>query len=250
MITLNTIVYEKNFREILSKDSWFFNFKSKLITKRSLTLNNINSKEELLEKILEMKKSFEFDLIWVEENLETIKKKFNLEIDQNTIGYYYTIPYFAMLYSIKTEYVLNVASDCMEDINVDDNFLEDSLEELKSNPLCSSTMVAWVKDNRIMENGKTVGQHEYDELVKSKEIANPKKFTYTTGFTDQFFLANVEELKGKDYNLDPIYSRSYQGPSYGGNCFERRIVGIQIYTGTYNCVHKSSNYYIHDKRYY
>ena len=250
MITLNTIIYEKNFREILSKDSWVFNFKSKLITRRSLTINNISSKKELLERTEEMKKLFDFDLIWVEENSEQVKEKFNLQIDPNTVGYYYTIPYFVMIDNIKTDYVLNVASDCMKDIHVDDNFLVDSLEELESNPLCSSTMVSWVKNNRTMENGKTVGQHEYDELVKLGGIENPEKFTYTTGFTDQFFLTRIDKLKINNYNLDSIYSESYQGPSYGGNCFEKRIVGIQTYTGTYNCVYKGSDYYIHDKRYY
>ena len=171
-------------------------------------------------------------------------------MDQNTIGYHYTIPYFVMLDNIKTDYVLNVAGDSVQDIYIDDNFLEDSLEELESNPLCSSTMVSWVKDNRTMENGKTVGQHEYDELVKLKGVDNPEKFTYTTGFTDQFFLTRTENLRRNNYNLDPIYSESYKGPSYGGNCFEKRIVGIQVYTGTYNCVYKGQNYYIHDKRYY
>ena len=250
MITLNTIVYEKNFKEILSKDSWIFSFKSKLITKRSLTINNVQSKKEFLERVEEMKKLFDFDLIWVEENSELVKRKFGLAMDQNTIGYHYTIPYFVMLDNIKTDYVLNVAGDSVQDIYIDDNFLEDSLEELESNPLCSSTMVSWVKDNRTMENGKTVGQHEYDELVKLKGVDNPEKFTYTTGFTDQFFLTRAENLRRNNYNLDPIYSESYKGPSYGGNCFEKRIVGIQVYTGTYNCVYKGPNYYIHDKRYY
>ena len=250
MITLNTIVYEKNFREVLSKECWLLNFNSSLITKKTITVNNISSRSELLERVEDMKNFFDFDLIWVEENLERVKEKFNLEIDENTIGYYYTIPYFSMIDSIKTDYILNVASDCMKDIYVDDNFLMDSLKEMESNPLCSSTMVSWVKDNRIMENGKTVGQNEYEEFVRIKGIENPENFTYTTGFTDQFFLAPLEKLKNYNYNLDYIYSESYKGPSYGGNCFEKRIVGIQIYTETYNCVYKGPDYYIHGERYY
>jgi len=250
MITLNTIVYEKNFREVLSKECWLFNFNSSFVTKKTITVNNISSRSELLEMVVDMKKSFDFDLIWVEENLERVKEKFNLEIDENTTGYYYTIPYFVIIDSIKTDYMLNVASDCMGDIYINDNFLVDSLHELKLNPLCSSTMVSWVKDNRIMETGKTVGQNEYEELVKINGIENPENFTYTTGFSDQFFLSSVEKLKNYNYNLDPIYSDSYQGPSYGGNCFEKRIVGIQDYTRTYNCVYKGKNYYIHEGRYY
>jgi hypothetical protein len=250
MITLNTIIYENNFREVLSSGSWFFRFNSDLITKKTLTINNVLFRSELISKIKGMKKDYDFDLIWVEENLEEVKEKFNLSIDQNTLGYYYTIPYFSMINSIETDYVLNVASDCMEDIHISEDFLRASLKELESNPLCSSTMISWVKDNRIMENGKTVGQNEYDELVASSGIVNPKNFTYSKGFTDQFFLTSLKKLRGYNYNLDPSYSSLYQGPSYGGNCFERRIVGIQSYKESYNCIYKGRDYYIHDGRYY
>jgi hypothetical protein len=43
---LTTTLYEKNFRQILKSDNWFFNVKSSLITKKLFIVNNIISHEE------------------------------------------------------------------------------------------------------------------------------------------------------------------------------------------------------------
>lgn len=243
MITLNTIIYEGNFDKFLNKDCWFFTFSSKLITKKLITVNNLSSTESFLTKVNELKKIYDFDIVYVSEHKDFTNKIYNLNIDENTVGYYYTMPYFVAINNITTEYILNVASDCMGDILIDDDFLSSGIEEIKTNPKCSTAMVAWVKNNKIMENGLTVGQYEENETVKHNGTLY---FNYTKGFTDQFFLGNIEKLKHINYNLDSNYANTYNGPTYGGNCFEKRIVAHQNYNNIYNCIYKGSQYYIHD----
>lgn len=248
MITLNTIVYEDNFNQILSDDCWFFKFNSKLISNKTLTVNNITSIDIFLNKVNELKLKHKFDLIYVDENKEKTILNYNLNINETTLGYYYTIPYFIFLDHIKTKYVLNVASDCMHDIFIDDVFLMDSMKELDDNKLCSTTMVAWTKKNKIMDNGRTVGDHseiEYSKILNVFEVTN-EKFNHNSNFTDQFFMGITEKLRKYDYNVDENISKIiYNGPAYGGNSFEKRMAGHHIKTKTYNFIYKGKQYYIH-----
>jgi len=247
MITLNTILYEGNFDNFLVKDCWFFTFKSNYITNKLLTINNLTSIDRFNEKIETLKKIYDFDVIFVEDTVDEVKEFFKINMNKYTTGYYYTIPYFVMIYNVKTDYILNVASDCMKDIKISDKFLEDSLIELKNNTLCSTTMVSWAKDNMLI-NGKTVAQNEHDSLVKNyNNLTELENFTYTNGFTDQFFLGKTSKLKNINYNSVLKYSNSYYGPPYGGDCFEKRMVGHQTYNKIYNCVYKNDDYYVHDK---
>lgn len=244
MITLNTIIYEGNFDKFLKNDCWFFKFTSKFITKKLITVNNLTSTERFLSSVNDLKKLYDFDIVYVSENKDFVNKLYNLNIDENTVGYYYTIPYFVAIENISTEFILNVASDCMDDIFIDDDFLTNAINEIKINPKCSTTMVSWVKDNKLMPNGLTVGQHEENETAEHK---GTEFFNHTKGFTDQFFLGNIDRLKKINYNLDSNYSNTYHGPAYGGNCFEKRIVGHQNYNKLYNCIYKGNQYYIHDR---
>lgn len=244
MITLNTILYEGNFRDTLNKNSWFINFNSDMISDKMITVNNLESIKEFQEMLLDYP---EIKIAYVNENVNMIKEKYSLDINEYTLGYYYTIPYFVAIEECNTEFILNIASDCMSDIHISDSYFIESLKEINRNPLCSTTMVSWVKDNRIMPNGLTVGQHEENETAKEKGLDN---FNYTKGFTDQFFLGKIDYLKSINYNIDSIYSKSYNGPAYGGNCFEKRIVAHLNFSGRYNCIYKKNDYYIHNGIYH
>ncbi len=244
MITLNTIIYEGNFDKFLNNETWFFKFNSKYITKKLITVNNLKSTERFLTMVNELKKLHVFDIVYVSDNKDTVNKLYSLNIDEKTLGYYYTIPYFVAIENVSTEYILNIATDCMSDIFIDDEFLYKAINEIKTNSKCSTVMVSWIKDNKIMSNGLTVGQHEENETSEDKGSEN---FNYTKGFTDQFFLGDINKLKKINYNLDEKYSSTYHGPNYGGNCFEKRIVGHQNYNKVYNCIYKGNQYYIHDK---
>ena len=243
MITLTTILYEGNFRDILNDNCWFFKFNSYLITNKLLVINNIVSKELILSMIESLKNNFDFNFIFVEDRKDEANLKYQLNINNNTLGYNYTMPYFALIESVNTEFLLNVASDCMNDININDIFLLDGIDEIKNNDLCSTVMVSWIKDNSLI-NGMTVGQNE--ENTTSSHSGNPK-FNYSKGFTDQFFLGKVDNFKKINYNISPYYSISYHGPLYGGECFEKRMVAHQNYNGVYNCIYRGNQYYIHGK---
>jgi hypothetical protein len=255
MITLNTIIYEGNYNDFLKETNWFFNFNSKYITKKIITVNNLNSVDDFQIKVNVLKKTFDFDVIYVDDSLNDVKNFFNLNIDKTNVGYYYTVPYFTSIYNTSTEYFLNVASDCMDDIKISDEFFEKSFIELTENSLCCSTMVSWCKDNEITTDvysphfGITIGEYEELESVKklNRDIPKSQNFTFRYNFTDQFFLSKTENLKTINYNIDEnVSSMWYTGPQYGGNCFEKSMVGHHIINNIYNFVFKNTDYYIHN----
>ncbi len=251
MITLNTIVYEGNFEQILSPDNWFFKFTSKYITNKTLTVSNVYNSDRFYRLVTELNKIYDFKLIHINKN--ELNDKFKLGIDNSTLGYNYTIPYFAAIDSIETKYMLNVASDCMYDINIDDDFLELAMNELDTNCFCSTVMVAWTKNNKKMLNGRHIGEYEQSETFKklNRTVVFSDNVNYTANFTDQFFMGIVDNLKKIDYNIsESISNQIYHGPSYGGNSFEKRMVGHQVQNNVYNCVSKGNHYYIHDNNYY
>lgn len=252
MITLTTIVYEGNFEKTLNDECWFFRFNDKLITHKLIVVNNLSSIDKFWGKIKKLRTNNSFEVVMVNDNENLVKKIFNLNID-NSIGYVYTIPYFVLLESISTPFILNVATDCMDDIKISDNFLELSINELKTNDLCSTTMVAWTKNNYVMSNNVTIGKYENHETFKKlgQKYKESENFNYSYGFTDQFFMGKVDKLKKIDYNIsETISNKIYNGPSYGGNSFEKRIVGHQVNNNVYNCIFKGDDYYIHDNNYY
>lgn len=255
MITLNTIVYEGNYNSFLNKNNWFFTFQSKYITKKLITVNNLSSKDLFDIKVRELKELFDFEVIFVEDFLLETKEYFNLKIDSSNVGYYYTIPYFVALFKTESEYFFNVASDCMDDILITDEFFEKSFIELTNNILCNTTMVTWSKNNEITNDvnsphfGITIGDYEELETLRilKKDIPKSENFSIRYNFTDQLFLGKTTNLKGIDYNVDEnISAMWYTGPQYGGNCFERRMVGHHIINNVYNLVYKKNDYYIHD----
>lgn len=256
MITLNTIIYEGNANNFLNKNNWFFNFNSKYITKKLITVNNLNSKDLFENKVNELKELFDFDVIYVDEFLVETKDYFNLNIDESNTGYYYTIPYFVALYKTDSEYFFNVASDCMDDIVITDDFFEKSFVELTENSLCNTTMVSWCKNNETIKDiyspnfGMTIGDYEESETLRilDKNIPKSENFSIRYNFTDQLFLGKTSKLKNINYNVDEnISSMWYTGPHYGGNCFEKRMVGHHIINNVYNLVYKKNDYFIHDK---
>ena len=250
MITLNTIIYDGNYETILAENSWFRTFESKYVSNKSVTINNLSSENRLkLEAGLT-------DVQFIDVNTDEVDKAkhvFKLKVNPSTVGYYYTIPYFVALNNIKTKFILNIATDCMNDIRITDEFFTQAISELENNEFCSTTMIAWVKDNKVMNNGVTIGRHENFETFKklNEKYKESKNFNYSFGFTDQFFMGSIEYLKQIDFNIPESESnRIYNGPSYGGNSFEKRMVGHQVLNKQFNCIHRGNSYYIHDGNYY
>jgi hypothetical protein len=253
MITLSTIVYEGNFDKVLSDDCWFMKFKSPLISDKIIVVNNLISKERFLEKVNDLMNRHNFEVIYVDELKDLAIAKYKLGVNESTRGYYYTISYFCLFEKVKSKYVLNIASDCMDDIKITDTFLSTAMYELDTNEFCSTAMVAWTKDNYIMANKVTIGRHENYETFRTlgRKYMESENFNYSFGFTDQFFMGDVEKLKVIDYNVpESVSEQIYHGPEYGGNSFEKRMVGHQIQNNIYNCIYKDNDYYIHDNNYY
>lgn len=242
MITLNTIIYEGNYRNFLNDNTWFFKFKSNLITKKTITINNLTSFDDFQKKLNNIKTDINIDLIHVNECKEQINSKYKLQITENTLGYYYTIPYFCCIENIKTPYLFNVATDCMRDIKVDDSFFLSSIEKFNIDPDCSTTMVSWD------DNFNPADQEEHDTTNIFKKIKKSDNFYYRANFTDQLFFGDINKLKNIDYNIEEKYGNIiYHGPYYGGNSFEKRMVSHHVKNLKYNCVYKNNNYYKHDK---
>lgn len=252
MITLNTIIYEGNFREFLKPDCWFFVFKSIMVTDKLITVNNLTSEDEFNDLISELRKTYDFRVVFVKDEADKVKEIYKLNINESTVGYNYTIPYFVAIEACKTSAFWNVATDCMDDIFVDDEFLWEGCVAVGIDRDCLTIMVAWAKDNHVIGEN-TVGEYEELEMIKTMSKL-PKlldRFTIRQNFTDQFFLARLDTLKQIDYNIDEkIAERVYQGPEYGGNSFEKRIVSHLVDRKLYNGVYKGPQYYIHDKNYY
>lgn len=247
MITLNTIAYEGNFNQILDENSWFIRYESKYITKKLITVNNLSS----VDRFKELLKQFpQVDVVYVSDHKDNVIEKYKLNINESSVGYNYTIPYFVAMEGITTKYMLNIASDCMIDIVITDDFFEDSIFELETNPHCSTTTIAWIKDNVILGDGRKVAETEEIDTRGILGVSNNRseKFNCRACFTDQFYLGSIDKLRNIDYSIDIAHANMiYHGPIYCGTCFERRMVANHVKNHVYNCVHKNNNYYIHTK---
>ena len=252
MITLSTIVYEKKLDDILSTDSWFFKFKSDFITAKLLIISNVLSVDITLQKISELSQYHNFDVIWVKDVADEVNYKYNLSTYEDDVGYWHTIPFFVGIDSTNTKFLFSVAADCMNDIFIDDDFLKHSIEELEHNSLCLTTTVEWDRDRK---NGFDciLGEYEQGMLLNSGiDIPQPlpTNFTYTSTFGDSVWLGITNTLKSIDYNVDTSHVPKYLGPSYGGNCFEKRMFHYMNFNKVYRCISKGRQYYIHNGKYW
>lgn len=220
MITLSTIVWEGNFRQVLNPSSYFMQYEGEKV----LVVNNVLSEIELIGLLL----GTEFQVLSVKQYAEEAKKFFKLEIDESTKGYWYTIPFFVLLLKCKTKYLLNVSDDC--EVNFEKDFIENSKKELK-NPEVITTTLEW---------GEGVGKHE-----SVKESGN---FYYSKGFSDQVFFTEVKILQNIDYNINDdwdYYGMAAQGSGavyHGGNSFERRLATFMKHNNKFRAIYKKYNY--------
>ncbi len=254
-ITLATIIYEGNYKDVLHYDSWFTQFQSPLITEKLLVENNIRNHRDITLKdyYSRLNDTGYSKLVRVNEETNRVNEKYGLNTTPETFGYNYLMPNMVMIDVIQTDYILYVAGDCMNDILIDDDFLLKSMAELRVNPICSTTMVGWTKDNYKMKNGMRVAEYEANETARllGEPVIKSSLFDTRANFTDQMFFGSIDKLQKINYNIeDEKTSLIYNGPSYGGNSFEKRMVQHQVHNQKYNLVYKGPQYYIHDNNYY
>jgi hypothetical protein len=246
-MVLNTILYENNYTKILTDSNWFLNYKSDIITKKLITVNNVTSRDFIEYELNNWKEKYNFDYFFVEDYEKESIEFFNLDIDKKTtLGYYYIIPYFSLITFLKNGFVFNVSQDCTETLYFDDNFLIESIKEISSNEKIPVTTLNWNLPKH--SNGYDVGKWEEIETFRYKEKIenNLKHFWYSVGFVDQIFIASIDKLKHINYNLTSYDNPIYHGPWYCPNSWERRVAEFMYKNDQYRGVWKQSNhYYIH-----
>ena len=130
MITLSTTVYEKNFKFVLNDQSWFYKYKSPLVTKKNVTINNIKNVDEFLE----LKKIFEeeFEFFYSKEFIDKINKTFNVSMDPDEKSYYYSVQHYTnSLINNKNKFTFYVGADCTIFSKDLSDYLSDSIELLE-----------------------------------------------------------------------------------------------------------------------
>lgn len=264
MITLTTIIYDGNFKNILRDDSWFLNFKSKYVTKKRLNVNNISNKNEFEDYVNNMReKGFEFEIVYVDDLIDEANQYFNLNIHRNTLGFNYSIPYFTDILSISTPYMWNVASDCQLDIRVSDDFFEKSIKLLEGDNLYPFTVLSWEEPwsdpikrkqmdsiSPIFANCDSVGEWEQRGNQKYTEDKALEDFWCSWKFADHCFIGKLDKLKNINYTLRgnaPWYAENIM-PYAGLNAFEYMVTEYLASVGVFRAIYKSeTDYYKHDK---
>lgn len=242
MITLSTILYENNFLNFFNENNWFWNFKNKHITEKLIIVNNLTSKDLFNKVSSNWSYQYNFKVFFVEEFENFAKEKFNLNFDKNNLGYVYTIPYYVMFSQTNTNYILNVATDCMNDILIEEDYLINSINELDNNHHCLITSLPWSKNNQT-NNGLTCG--EYETMSYRLTDYKTDDFCPSYSFSDQVFLTSIKNMNQVNFNSPD--SGRYLGPHYcGGICFEKKIVDYLSFSNKFRFIYNKNSYYVHN----
>lgn len=248
MITLNTIIYEGNFKNVLKEDSWFFKFENHFISKKLITVNNVTSLDRIETLIFNLKKKFSFDVVLVKDFEQNALDFFKLKMDKNQSGYYYMIPYFVSLLNINTPFIFNVSEDCSYDINLNDEFFLKSIEVLTQYDKYVVTTIPWEKrwdeigvPKNIPINFKCVGEWEEFNIINKETFTRLEDFWLSDVFSDQVFIGDVDKLKKINYNCKKM--GVYKGPPYGDGSFEERLSNFLVNFNTHRLIYKHHNLY-------
>lgn len=218
MISMSMIVWEKNFEKVLT-NHWFLTYKHPLVKEKILVVNNVDN----LERLKQLVYGKDLRIIYVKNYWKDSVKFFNLNMDNKTKGFYYTIPYFVLLLQCEQPYLFNVADDLT--VNFSDDYLVDSIKELDDENVLTTTL-----------------QFGLDESHSKHEAENETdNFYHATTMTDCLFIGKVETLKNIDYNE---YYDELDYPLYSGNSFDKRIRMFMLNHGKYRAIYKKGNYQI------
>jgi hypothetical protein len=184
------------------------------------------------EKIKNIK---DVNFIYVNDFKEEAKQKFNININESTLGYYYTIQYFVSLLKTNQPFLFNVSSDC--DVFFEDDYFIESIKVMKENSRIVASTLPWYQTGNA-------GEHEQERTIKmfNEKFEDFDKFHYSYFFSDQVFLADVEKMKKINFNTNHPESDFF--PAYGGNCFEKRICSYFLTEKKFRIIYKK-HHYIH-----
>jgi hypothetical protein len=235
MITLSTTVYEKDFKFVLNKESWFYKFQNPLVTKKNVIINNINN----IDEFLELKKTFEneFEFFYSKEFIDEINKTFNVGINPEEKSYYYSVQHYTnALVNNQNKFTFYVGPDCAIFSNGLSDYFNNSIKLLESNQDIISTTLPWVEP----EMADNVGNHEQNffNITKRNE-----KFYMSKIFSDQVYFINTDKIKNFDFT---ITQKLHSIPEYGINGFEFRLTNNLIQNNNYRAIYKGEAYYKHE----
>jgi hypothetical protein len=248
MVTLTTTVYEKDFRFVLNKESWFYNYKNNLITKKNIIINNITNVEEFLT----LKKEFEnyFDFYYSSDYVDRINQTFNLNININEPSYYYSVQHYTNVLINPNNFSFYVGADCTI---VSDNitkFIDESIKILNSKDYILSTTLSWCEHwkktsvpNEIPQEVTCVGEWEQINTPSYTEDKALNDFWCCGGFSDQVYFIDTNKIKKADFT---ITEHLRQFPNYGINSFEFRLTNHYIINNKYRAIYKGDSHYIHN----
>jgi hypothetical protein len=236
VIELFITVFDGNYRKVLSDKSWFLSYRNTLICKKTILVNDLSDLEDFGHRLrIALEKYPEIEIKYVEHYREQTKSKFNLDINHNTVGYYYTIQYFVALLLCQQPFLFNVSSDC--EMFFESDFLSNSIEELGKDSKMLTTTLPWSKN-------LNVGLHEQNLDFPNQRL-NGNSFYHSYGFSDQVFIGDVKKLKNLDFNVKRPGTEHF--PAYGGESFEKRVAMSHRANQAYRGVYKKY-YYLHDKK--
>jgi hypothetical protein len=245
---LSTLLYDGNIDELLSDSGWFLNFKSPVIQRKLIIINNVHDRQLTENKIISCtSKHNNIEYFFVSDFEQAAIDFFKLDIDKYvTKGYYYIIPYFALMYKLRSGFIFHVSDDCMKELKFSDSFLIESMKEISNNSKIPVTTLGWGLPKSSM--GYDVGEWEQIETfrLKQKTESDMESFWHSIGFVDQVFIASIEKLIDFDYNLGTHDNPIYHGPWYCPDSWEQRVAEYMYKNDMYRGVWKTSNeYYIH-----
>jgi hypothetical protein len=235
MVTLSTTVYEKDFKFVLNKESWFYKYQNPLVVKKNVIINNINN----IDEFLELKKTFEkhFEFFYSNEFVDEINKTFNISITPDEKSYYYSVQHYTnALINKENKFSFYVGPDCVISSNDLSDYFNDSINLLESDHDIISTTLPWVEPQIV----DTLGNHEQDFFNITKRN---DKFYMSKIFSDQVYFINTDKIKKIDFtitqSLHPI-------PEYGMNGFEFRLSNNLIQNNNYRAIYKGGLHYKHE----
>lgn len=206
--TFVTKCYEKDW-EILIKQGGIQNKINNLnynFDKKLLFINNvddINLVKQEADKLISQNIIDEYYV--VEEYADEALKKFNITKESFNGGYYYSITELVSIHLCDTDYLLYLASDSILE-NKNFNWVDKAINIMENNPKILVANATW--------------NFKYDEAER-ESFSEDDEWYYGYGFSDQCYFIKTSNFNQSIYN--EYNSASDRYPSYGGECFEKRV---------------------------
>ncbi len=206
-VTFVTNCWEKDYDLILCSPYLMKNIKNNCydFVERWVIVNNVNDRvkvENICNRLCS--KGLITAYFFSDDFADMVLSSLGIEKSSFRGGYYYSIAELVSIYLCKTEYLLFYKGDCFLPYPV--NWIDESINLLE-------------RDNTVLVCNP-LWNFRHDE-VKKESFDENDKFWFSFGFSDQCFLIRTRDFKRKIYNESNDVSLRF--PSYGGECFEKRV---------------------------